>query len=135
MRQLSWEELMNMWSCFAKAVLAPAVAGLCVLALTPDARAQNTIDPDAQSVLVAMSNYLGGLKSFSVELSAIDEIVTPEGQKLQFLSSGEVVAQRPDKLYAKRGAQPAQPNCSSMARDSRFSEPAPTPICNSTPPA
>lgn len=65
--------------------------------------AQDAIDPDAQSVLAAMSNYLGGLQSFSVEFAAVDEIVSPEGQKLQFLNFGEVAAQRPDKLYAERG--------------------------------
>jgi hypothetical protein len=85
-----------------KSVLAPAVMGLCLVALAPGARAQNAIAPDAHGVLVAMSSYLGGLKTFSVEFSATDEIVTPEGQKLQFLNSGQIAAQRPDKLYAKR---------------------------------
>ena len=52
-----------------------------------------------------MSNYLGSLKSFEVEYAAADEIVTPEGQKLQFLHSGEVTLKRPDKLHViRRGA-------------------------------
>jgi len=85
-----------------KSVLAPAVMGLCLVALAPGARAQNAIDPDAQAVLVAMSSHLGGLKTFSVEFSATDEIVTPEGQKLQFLNAGQIAAQRPAKLYARR---------------------------------
>src|SRR3954447_24621304 len=96
---------MKMWSYFTKAVLVYAGAGLCVVALAPNARAQGAADPDAQRVLTALSNYLGALKSFSVEYSAVDEIVTPEGQKLQFLHSGEITVQRPDKLYAiRRGA-------------------------------
>src|SRR5258708_28355531 len=93
---------MKAWSQVTKAVLAPIAMGLCLLVLAPGARAQSTIDPDAQGVLVAMSNYLGGLKTFSVEFFAADEIVTPEGQKLQFLNSGQIAAQRPDKLYARR---------------------------------
>jgi hypothetical protein len=52
-----------------------------------------------------MSNYLGGLQSFSTEYAAVDEVVTSDGQKLQFLHSGEIVVKRPDKLYAiRRGA-------------------------------
>jgi hypothetical protein len=93
---------MKRWSYFLKAVPLSAVVGVCVLALAPSAGAQNAVDPDAQSVLAAMSTYLGGLKSFSVEYSAIDEVVTTEGQKLQFLHSGEIIVQRPDKLFAIR---------------------------------
>ena len=96
---------MKAWSHFSKAVSVSALVGMCVLALAPSARAQNAVDPDAQSVLAAMSNYLGGLRSFSFEYSAADEVVTTDGQKLQFLHSGEMTVQRPDKLYAtRRGA-------------------------------
>lgn len=96
---------MKVWSYFSKTVLISAVVGLCVLASAPSARAQSAVDPDAKSVLAAMSKYLGGLKSFAVEYSAVDEVVTPEGEKLQFLHSGAITVQRPDKLYAiRRGA-------------------------------
>ena len=88
---------------FIKALLI-FTAGVGFLVLPPNARAQ-TVDPDARSVLVAMSSYLGGLKSFSVETFTVDEVITVEGQKLQYLHSGEVVLQRPDKLYiARKGA-------------------------------
>jgi hypothetical protein len=96
---------MKAWSGFSKTVLVSGVLGLCVFVLAPSARAQNAVAPDAQNVLAAMSNYLGGLRSFSVEYSSVDEVVTPKGQKLQFLHSGEIMVQRPDKLYAiRRGA-------------------------------
>jgi len=95
---------MKLLSQFSKDLVF-AVIGLCTLALAPSARAQPAIDHDAQTVLAAMSSYLSGLKSFSVEYAAVDEIVTPKGEKLQFLHSGEIVVQRPDKLYAiRRGA-------------------------------
>jgi hypothetical protein len=93
---------MKLWSYFSKRISTSAVVGVCVLALAPSAGAQNAVDPDAKSVLAAMSNYLGGLKGFSFEYSAVDEVVTAEGQKLQFLHSGEMVVQRPDRLYALR---------------------------------
>lgn len=96
---------MKLWLHSTKTVLLSAVLGLCALPLAPNARAQNAVAPDAQSVLAAMSNYLGGLQSFSIEYFSVDEVVTPEGQKLQFLHSGEIMVQRPDKLYAiRRGA-------------------------------
>ncbi|HBK05193.1 MAG TPA: hypothetical protein DDZ81_04945 [Acetobacteraceae bacterium] len=95
-------EMMKAWSHFTKLVLVFAFAGLWGFAMASSARAQQALDPDTQSVLAAMSNYLGGLKNFSVEYSAVDEVVTQEGQKLQFLHSGKVIVQRPNKLYAIR---------------------------------
>jgi hypothetical protein len=93
---------MELWSRFTKVVSVSALLAVCVLTLTPSARAQPTVDADAQNVLVAMSNYIGGLKSFSVDYFAVDEVITAEGQKLQFLHSGEIMVQRPDKLYITR---------------------------------
>jgi hypothetical protein len=83
-------------------IIVLAILGLCVFASSPCVRAQQAVDPDAQRVLAAMTSYLGGLKSFSVEYAASDEIVTPEGQKLQFLHSGEIVVERPNRLHAVR---------------------------------
>jgi hypothetical protein len=90
-------------SYLAKTVLIAAVAALCALA--PSARAQPAFDADAQSVLAAVSQYVGALQSFSTDYAAVDEVVTNEGQKLQFLHSGEIVVQRPNKLHViRRGA-------------------------------
>ncbi len=83
-------------------ILMTAVVGLCPLLSTPDARAQQAVDPDAQAVLGAMTRYLGNLKSFTVEYAAADEIITTDGQKLQFLHSGEITLQRPGKVHAVR---------------------------------
>jgi len=69
------------------------------------ARAQGSVDSDARGVLDAMSAYLGGLARFSVTYSAVDDIVTTEGQKVQFLHGGELLVQGPDRLRAlRRGA-------------------------------
>jgi hypothetical protein len=88
---------MKAWSDLTKAI---AVAALCALA--PSARAQPALDADAQTVLAAMSHYLGGLPSFSADYAAVDEVVTTDGQKLQFLHSGNIVIQRPDKIHVTR---------------------------------
>lgn len=86
----------------SRSIVVLAILSLCALASSPCVRAQQAVEPDAQSVLAAMTSYLGGLKSFSVEYAASDEIVTPEGQKLQFLHSGEIVVERPNRLHAVR---------------------------------
>ncbi len=76
-----------------------------VLAAPAAPRAQGGMDADSRAVLAAMSAHLGGLRSFSVEYAAVDEVVTTDGQKLQFLHSGSLAAQRPDRLHAvRRGA-------------------------------
>jgi hypothetical protein len=93
---------MKAWLNFFRAALICAGAALCAVGWVPGARAQPAVDPDAQSLLAGMANYLGGLQSFSVEYSTVDEIVTPGGEKLQFLHSGEIIVQRPNKLYATR---------------------------------
>ncbi|WP_158287752.1 DUF2092 domain-containing protein [Falsiroseomonas bella] len=87
------------------AALAAAVVAAGILGAPTSLRAQGAIDADARSVLDAMSKYLGGLRSFSVAYAAVDEVVTTEGQKLQFLHAGELLVQRPDRLHAvRRGA-------------------------------
>jgi hypothetical protein len=83
-------------------ILASAVLGICALVSSPGARAQQAVDPDAQAVLGAMTKYLGGLNAFTVEYAAADEVITAEGEKLQFLHSGEITLQRPGKLHAVR---------------------------------
>jgi hypothetical protein len=82
-----------------------AAVGTLVLASTPAARAQGAVDDDARRVLASLSSHLGGLQRFSVEYAAVDEVITEQGEKLQFLHSGAITAQRPDRLRAiRRGA-------------------------------
>ena len=115
--------------------LVSAVLGLSALAFAPGVHAQQAVDPDAQIVLAAMSNHLGSLKSFEVEYAAADEIVTPEGQKLQFLHSGEVTLKRPDKLHVIRRVPRALEKYSWTARSSPFSARPWMCMCSSTCPA
>ncbi|MEI5680731.1 DUF2092 domain-containing protein [Mesorhizobium sp. CCNWLW179-1] len=68
----------------------------------PTSFAQAEVEPDAAKVLGAMSEYLGSLERFSVDYDVETEVVSYDGQKLQFASSGEIKVQRPDKLYASR---------------------------------
>ena len=58
----------------------------------------------------------------SLEYSSVDEVVTPEGQKLQFLHSGEIMVQRPDKLYAIRSGAAGTAKCSWTANAHLFAK-------------
>jgi hypothetical protein len=60
------------------------------------------IDPEADKVLKAMSDYLGDVKAFSANADIDLEVVMKNGQKVQLSSSAEAVTQRPDKMYIKR---------------------------------
>ena len=57
---------------------------------------------DAGKILKAMSDYVMSQKTISVTFDSDIEIITPELQKLQFTSSGQVSLSRPDKLRATR---------------------------------
>lgn len=83
------------------AMLAMAALALHIVPIQP-IFAQDAIEADASTVLAEMSNYLGSLPRFSVDYDVGADIVSYEGQKLQFVSSGTVTVQRPDKLHASR---------------------------------
>lgn len=75
---------------------AALVAMLAALACGP-ARAA-----DAESILKAMTDYVAAQKTLSIGFDTDIEIITPEIQKLQFTSSGEIDLSRPDKVHATR---------------------------------
>lgn len=79
------------------AALALAVSAICFVA--PAARAQ---DDDALKILKGMSDYLANQKTISLSFDSDIEVITPEIQKIQFASSGQVLLSRPDKLRATR---------------------------------
>lgn len=82
--------------------LTTGVACALFSALVMPAAGDEAVEPDAAKVLHAMSAYLGGLKSFSVKYDVDIETVSFATEKLEFSSSGEVAAQRPDRLHATR---------------------------------
>ena len=75
---------------------AASIAVLSVAA-TQAARAD-----DPAKILKAMSDYLAGQKSLSAKFDSDIEVVTPDLQKIQFASSGEMKMNRPDKLRVRR---------------------------------
>ena len=84
------------------------IAVSCVLALVGFASVASAgaptpkADPDALQILKGMTDYLGGLKSFSMHTENSFEDVLDTGQKIQYDFASSVVIQRPDKLRAER---------------------------------
>lgn len=57
---------------------------------------------DAKAILKSMSDYLAAQKEMSFNYQSSLEAVTPDFEKLQFVSSGTASIQRPDKLRITR---------------------------------
>jgi hypothetical protein len=60
------------------------------------------VEPRADAVLRSMTAYLSGLKKFSVTTENTLEVVTSEGQKIQFTAPATMTVARPNKLVAQR---------------------------------
>ena len=63
---------------------------------------EGVIDPKADAALKKMSDYVGGLGSFKVDSTTVDEKVTTDGQKIQELQSSKIAVQRPGALSVER---------------------------------
>lgn len=88
-------------SSFARGRVA-ALAATVLLFATPEARAQDALDPEATAVLKHMSDFLGGQASMAASYEAHTETVLTDGQKIAYVASGAFEFQRPDKLFITR---------------------------------
>jgi hypothetical protein len=66
------------------------------------AQGRSDVAPEADRILREMSRYMAGLNAFEVNADSVTEVVTENGQKLQFLASSKVKVQRPDRLRSER---------------------------------
>jgi hypothetical protein len=72
------------------------------LALVTNLFAMSAWADDAEKILKTMSNYVASQKVISATFDSDIEVITPEMQKIQFASSGQLSLSRPDKLRASR---------------------------------
>lgn len=63
---------------------------LAIYSTALSSAASQEIDPDADSILRAMSGYIGGLGAFRISAEATTEVLMPDGRKVQL--SGDTVA-------------------------------------------
>lgn len=78
--------------------LAIALALTANLSVILPARAQD----DAGKILKSMSDYVASQKVISATFDSDMEVITPDLQKIQFASSGQLSLSRPDKLRSTR---------------------------------
>jgi hypothetical protein len=76
-----------------------AILAVALLAAAPLAGVQ---EGDAKAILKSMTGYVSGQQVIELGFDSSIEVITPELEKIQFASSGEVLLSRPDKLRAHR---------------------------------
>ncbi len=80
-----------------------ALAILLTLVLPPAVFGQPAgIDPRAEKLLRASTDFLAAQKRFSIDTGSTLEVVLVSGQKIQFENATRVSVQRPNKLRAER---------------------------------
>jgi hypothetical protein len=84
---------------FATRLLGVVVVSFGMFGASP-VWAQN--GDDARAILKAMSDYVTGQKSIAATFNTDIEVITPELQKIQFDSLGQLQLSRPDRLHARR---------------------------------
>ena len=86
-------------------VVTRIAARVCMMALFATAFAAGPAlaqADDANKILKAMSDYLGSQKNFSALFDSDLEVITPQIEKIQFASSGQLEISRPDKFHGSR---------------------------------
>jgi hypothetical protein len=85
------------------ALIALAALALSAIVATPvPVQAQApAVDPAATKILQRMTDYVGGLKQFSVHTQNILEDV-PSGHRVDYEIAADVIVSRPNKLRAER---------------------------------
>src|SRR4030081_4111249 len=95
-----WRNAMNSRqrvSTLIQSLASPALVTALIAFTAQSARAD-----DPAKFLKAMSDYTAAQKSISATFDSDIEVITPELQKIQFTSSGQMSLNRPDKLRIRR---------------------------------
>lgn len=83
-------------------ILFAMLVSLLVATLGAAPAGAQTQGSDAKSILKAMSDYVCSQETIQLSFDSDIEVITPQLEKIQFTSSGEVLLSRPDKLRAHR---------------------------------
>ena len=100
MPSMTMEEHMDLGRALRALILTSATAASVAILVT--AASQTARAEDAAHVLKTMTDYMGAQKSISATFDSDIEVITPELQKIQFTSSGQLSLNRPDKLRIRR---------------------------------
>jgi hypothetical protein len=96
----SKEVLMRTWT---KAGLLTTLLVASTLVPLAVARTDSSaVDPEATRLLKQMTDYMGGLKQFSLRaINMVDEVLV-DGQKIQYTFTADILIRRPDGLRVER---------------------------------
>jgi len=72
------------------------------VAMIPQSPARTESGDDAMVILKTMSDYIDAQQSIALLYDSDIEVITPQLQKLQFASSGQLLLDRPNKLHVTR---------------------------------
>jgi hypothetical protein len=92
---------MNARSLSPTHVRAPAIAASAIVIAFSIVGVAHAED-DAAKILKASTDYVAAQKSISATFDSDIEVITPDLQKIQFTSSGQMKLSRPDKLRIRR---------------------------------
>jgi hypothetical protein len=79
-----------------------ALMALAIGSSMMPAAAAPAFDPDSDRILRAMSDFIAATPAFTVRTESSLEVVTRDGEKLQFLTPVSASVRRPDRLFSKR---------------------------------
>jgi len=85
-----------------KRMLPAGIGGFDGADIQRSLRAGRRCRSQADKIFRAMTSYVSGLKQFSAQTETTLEVVTTDGQKIQFTAPSSIAVSRPDKLYAER---------------------------------
>ena len=80
-------------------VVAYAAIAVSIMVGAPSARAD---EEQAKQIVKAMSDYMAAQQNISFDFDTSFEVISTDGQKIAFASSGSVTMSRPDKIRATR---------------------------------
>lgn len=81
-----------------RGALALLVTPFLLLAAGP----ASATEDEAKAILKSMSDYLESQQTFALTFDSAVEVITPELEKIQFTSSGELTMERPSSIHATR---------------------------------
>ena len=84
---------------WAAKVLPAAIVSLAILGAPPVALGDEEF---ARTRFKEMSDYLAAEEAFAFNYDSVLEVVSTDGQKLQLVSSGDAVINRPDRIRVRR---------------------------------
>ena len=84
---------------FGRLFYAPMIMGSAIALSSAGSIARAD---DAAQILKAATDYVASQQSISAKFDSGVEVITPDLQKIQFSSSGQLKLQRPDKLRVRR---------------------------------